>query len=179
MIGDGFIGKHLLLKEVSFYRLGERVNPNICRADAAFYIWDQAGDYCDYFSGTVPAGEKGIEDGGALGDWGVGAVVVYGLFGAVMATVAVFLPSFVFVALLNPLVPRMRRSKLFSAFLDGVNVASVAIIVTVCVFCTADGDGLADGVDRGAESGSDVCFRKVNTVFGYLLLRLGPISIHR
>jgi chromate transporter len=56
-----------------------------------------------------------------------------GLAGAVMATVAVFLPSFLFVALLNPLVPRMRRSKLFSAFLDGVNAASVAIIVTVCI----------------------------------------------
>jgi chromate transporter len=56
-----------------------------------------------------------------------------GLPGAVMATVAVFLPSFLFVALLNPLVPRMRRSKLFSAFLDGVNVASVAIIVMVCI----------------------------------------------
>jgi chromate transporter len=56
-----------------------------------------------------------------------------GLAGAAMATVAVFLPSFVFVALLNPLVPRMRRSKAFSAFLDGVNAASVAIIVTVCV----------------------------------------------
>jgi chromate transporter len=56
-----------------------------------------------------------------------------GLPGAVMATVAVFLPSFLFVALLNPLVPRMRRSKGFSAFLDGVNAASVAIIVTVCI----------------------------------------------
>jgi chromate transporter len=56
-----------------------------------------------------------------------------GLYGAVMATVAVFLPSFVFVALLNPLVPRMRRSKGFSAFLDGVNAASVAIIVAVCI----------------------------------------------
>ena len=56
-----------------------------------------------------------------------------GLPGAVMATVAVFLPSFLFVALLNPLVPRMRRSKLFSAFLDGVNVAAVAIIATVCI----------------------------------------------
>ncbi len=56
-----------------------------------------------------------------------------GLAGAVMATVAVFLPSFVFVALLNPLVPRMRQSKLFSAFLDGVNAASVAMIVTVCI----------------------------------------------
>lgn len=56
-----------------------------------------------------------------------------GLPGAAIATVAIFLPSFVFVALLNPLVPRMRRSRLFSAFLDGVNVASVAIIVTVCI----------------------------------------------
>jgi chromate transporter len=56
-----------------------------------------------------------------------------GLKGAALATLAIFLPSFVFVALLNPLVPRMRRSRLFSAFLDGVNVASVAIILTVCV----------------------------------------------
>jgi chromate transporter len=61
-----------------------------------------------------------------------------GLPGAVMATVAVFLPSFIFVALLNPLVPRMRRSALFSAFLDGVNAASVAIIVTVCIAFTRE-----------------------------------------
>ena len=53
--------------------------------------------------------------------------------GAICATIAVFLPSFVFVALLNPLVPRMRKSRLFSAFLDGVNIASVAIILTVCI----------------------------------------------
>jgi chromate transporter len=53
--------------------------------------------------------------------------------GAALATVAIFLPSFLFVALLNPLVPRMRRSALFAAFLDGVNVASIAIIATVCI----------------------------------------------
>jgi len=56
-----------------------------------------------------------------------------GLPGAVLATIAVFLPSFLFVALLNPLVPRMRRSGLFAAFLDGVNMAAVAIILTVCI----------------------------------------------
>ena len=56
-----------------------------------------------------------------------------GPLGAIFATVAVFLPSFVFVALLNPLVPRMRKSRLFSAFLDGVNIASVAIILNVCI----------------------------------------------
>jgi len=59
-----------------------------------------------------------------------------GLPGAILATIAIFLPSFVFVALLNPLVPAMRKSKLFSAFLDGVNIASIAIIVTVCVSFT-------------------------------------------
>jgi chromate transporter len=53
--------------------------------------------------------------------------------GALMATIAIFLPSFLFVALLNPLLPLMRRSALFSAFLDGVNVASVAIIAAVCI----------------------------------------------
>lgn len=57
---------------------------------------------------------------------------INGLTGAVVATIAIFLPSFVFVALLNPLVKQMRDSKLFSAFLDAVNVASVAIIVAVC-----------------------------------------------
>jgi chromate transporter len=53
--------------------------------------------------------------------------------GAAFATVAVFLPSFLFVAALNPMIPAMRRSKAFSAFLDGVNVASVAIILTICI----------------------------------------------
>jgi chromate transporter len=52
---------------------------------------------------------------------------------AALATLAIFLPSFIFVALSHPLIPRMRKSKLFSAFLDGVNAASVAIIVTVCI----------------------------------------------
>ncbi|HXC05492.1 MAG TPA: chromate transporter, partial [Bacteroidia bacterium] len=55
-----------------------------------------------------------------------------GLSGAAVSTLGVFLPSFVFVALLNPLVKKMRNSTLFSAFLDAVNVASVAIIIAVC-----------------------------------------------
>lgn len=57
---------------------------------------------------------------------------IHGWSGAGISTLAVFLPSFVFVALLNPLVKRMRDSRLFSAFLDAVNVASVAIIIAVC-----------------------------------------------
>lgn len=57
---------------------------------------------------------------------------INGISGALISTLAIFLPSFVFVALLNPLVKRMRNSKSFAVFLDAVNVASIAIIVSIC-----------------------------------------------
>lgn len=57
---------------------------------------------------------------------------INGLSGAIISTIAIFLPSFVFVALLNPLMKMLRNSKGLSAFLDAVNVASVAIIIAVC-----------------------------------------------
>ncbi len=89
-----------------------------------------------------------------------------GLPGAVTATVAVFLPSFIFVALLNPFVPRMRRSKLFSSFLDGVNAASVAIIVTVCiVFAREAVTGWRTVVIAVLSLLVTFGFRKVNTAF--------------
>jgi chromate transporter len=58
--------------------------------------------------------------------------LINGFTGAVASTMAVFLPSFLFVALLNPLVKKMRNSAIFSAFLDAVNVASIAVIAGVC-----------------------------------------------
>ncbi|NMO20681.1 chromate efflux transporter [Pyxidicoccus fallax] len=57
--------------------------------------------------------------------------VLGGASGAVLATVGIFLPAFVFVALSGPLVPRLRRSWVAGAFLDGVNVASLALMVVV------------------------------------------------
>jgi chromate transporter len=51
--------------------------------------------------------------------------------GAVAATVGIFLPAFVLVAASGPLVPRLRRSPLAGAFLDGVNVASLALMALV------------------------------------------------
>lgn len=56
-----------------------------------------------------------------------------GFWGAMAATVGIFLPSFVFVAILNPFVPKMRKSKVIGTFLDAVNIAAVAVIVAVCV----------------------------------------------
>lgn len=58
---------------------------------------------------------------------------INGLSGAFFSTLAIFLPSFLFVALLNPLVKKLRNSEPFSVFLDAVNVASVAIIVSICI----------------------------------------------
>src|SRR5436190_13770201 len=46
---------------------------------------------------------------------------------------AIFLPAFVFVAVSGPLVPRLRRSRIAGAVLDGVNVASVALMAAVAV----------------------------------------------
>ncbi len=56
-----------------------------------------------------------------------------GVPGAAVATAGIFLPSFVLVAASGPLVPRLRRSRLASAFLDGVNVASLALMAAVTV----------------------------------------------
>lgn len=57
--------------------------------------------------------------------------VVAGFPGAVLATVAIFLPSFVYVAVVNPLVPRLRRSALMSDMLDGVTAAALGLMAGV------------------------------------------------
>jgi chromate transporter len=57
--------------------------------------------------------------------------VVAGLPGALVATIGIFLPSFVLVAVSGPLIPRLRRSALAGAFLDGLNVASLALMAVV------------------------------------------------
>jgi chromate transporter len=54
-----------------------------------------------------------------------------GLPGAIAATVGIFLPSFVFVAISSPWIPRMRRSPWLGAFLDGVNVSALALMGAV------------------------------------------------
>jgi chromate transporter len=67
-----------------------------------------------------------------------------GVPGALAATIGIFLPAFVFVALSGPLVPRLRRSPMAGAILDGVNAASLALmgVVTVQLVRAAVVDGL-------------------------------------
>ena len=57
--------------------------------------------------------------------------VLGGPRGAIVATIGIFLPSFILVAISGPLIPRIRRSPTAGAFLDGVTVASLALMVVV------------------------------------------------
>src|SRR5262249_33435606 len=57
--------------------------------------------------------------------------VLAGVPGAALATLGIFLPSFVFVALSHPLVPKIRASRRAGAFLDGVNVAALGLMAAV------------------------------------------------
>ncbi|MBI3621411.1 MAG: chromate efflux transporter [Nitrospirae bacterium] len=51
--------------------------------------------------------------------------------GALLATLGIFLPAFIFVALSNPLISRMRRSPWIGGLLDGVNAASLGLMAAV------------------------------------------------
>jgi chromate transporter len=57
--------------------------------------------------------------------------LVGGVAGAGIATFAIFLPSFLLIAISGPLVPLLRRSRMAAAFLDGVNVAALALMAAV------------------------------------------------
>lgn len=57
--------------------------------------------------------------------------VLAGVPGALLATLGIFLPSFIFVALSSRFVPRLRASPWASAVLDGVNVTSLGLMAAV------------------------------------------------
>jgi len=58
---------------------------------------------------------------------------IHGFWGALLATVGIVLPSFVFVAILNPLIPKLRHSQWASAFLDAVNVSALGLMAAVAI----------------------------------------------
>ena len=57
--------------------------------------------------------------------------VLGGLPGAGLATLGIFLPSFIFVAISNPIIPRLRHSPWASGLLDGVNAAALGLMAAV------------------------------------------------
>jgi chromate transporter len=57
--------------------------------------------------------------------------LIAGSPGAILATVGIFLPAFVFVSISSPFIPKLRSSSWASGFLDGVNVASLGLMAAV------------------------------------------------
>jgi chromate transporter len=56
-----------------------------------------------------------------------------GIPGGLLATLGIFLPSFIFVAALNPVVPKLRNSIWAGSFLDGINIASLSLMTAVTI----------------------------------------------
>jgi chromate transporter len=81
--------------------------------------------------------------------------VLAGVPGAVIATTAIFLPAFVFVALIGPIADRLRDRPLTAALLDGVNAAAIGLMaaVTVQLGASAIRDPLTIGIALGAGAG--------------------------
>ncbi len=59
--------------------------------------------------------------------------ILAGFKGAVAATLGIFLPSFLFVALLHPLLDKLQGSIYFRYFLDAVNISAMGIMLAVCL----------------------------------------------
>ncbi len=91
---------------------------------------------------------------------------LYGFKGAVAATAGIFLPSFLLVLLLNPLVPKMRQSKPLGYFLDSVNIAAVAVMLAVLFQMSratlSDWRGI---VIAGISAAVTFGLKKINTVW--------------
>ncbi|MBN2475546.1 MAG: chromate efflux transporter [Pirellulales bacterium] len=90
-------------------------------------------------------GQKELLDAVAIGQLTPGPMLtcatfagylIAGLPGALVATAAIVLPSFVFVALTNPLISRLRSSRWASRFLDAVSAASVGLMIAVSITLT-------------------------------------------
>lgn len=56
---------------------------------------------------------------------------IAGITGAILATAGIVIPSFIFVLILNPLIPQIRKSTYLSKFLDSVNASAVAVMFVV------------------------------------------------
>lgn len=86
--------------------------------------------------------EKQLLDAVAVGQLTPGPVfttatfigyLIHGVPGALVSTAGIFLPSFLLVWLLKPLIPKLRQSKWAGGILDGVNIASLGLMTAVTV----------------------------------------------
>ena len=99
--------------------------------------------------------------------------LIAGPAGASVATIGIFLPAFVFVAASGALIPRIRRSALAGAFLDGANVASLALMALVAVELARV--GVTDGLTLALALLSAVLILRYRVNSAWLIL-LGALA---
>jgi chromate transporter len=100
--------------------------------------------------------------------------ILGGPSGAAAATVGIFLPAFVFVALSGPLVPRLRRSPTAGAVLDGLNVASLALMAVVS--WQLGRAALVDPLAIGVAAGSLIALTRFTVNSAWLVLAGGALG---
>ena len=96
-----------------------------------------------------------------------------GPVGAVVATIGIFLPAFILVAVSGPLIPLLRRSATAGAFLDGVNVASLALMAAVSY--QLGRSAIVDWVTIGLAIASAVLLLRFRINSAWLVLRAGAV----
>ena len=99
-----------------------------------------------------------------------------GVPGSVVATVAVFLPSFVLVAASGPLLRKLRESATMGAFMDGVNVAAIALMVEVCLQLGTSAMTDWFGYGLAAVAAALVLWRGVNPLWPMLIGALAGLA---
>ena len=101
--------------------------------------------------------------------------VMAGPLGALVATIGIFLPAFVLVALCGPFLPRLRQSPRMSAFLDGLNAASLALIAVVTWQLASAALVDIPTVVMAAVAAAILLFRPVNSA--WLVLAGGVLGV--
>jgi chromate transporter len=101
--------------------------------------------------------------------------VLGGTPGALVATVGIFLPAFFFVAVSGPLVPRLRRSAAAGSFLDGVNVASLALMAVVTL--QLGRAAVTDWISAGLAAASAFLLLRYRLNSAWLVLGGGVIGV--
>lgn len=91
--------------------------------------------------------------------------VLLGWPGAGVATLGIFLPSFVFVAILNPIIPRLRKSPWSAAFLDAVNAAALGLMAAVVIELARSTLISWQAAVIAIAAGAAVFFLKVNSAY--------------
>jgi chromate transporter len=105
----------------------------------------------------------------------LGAPSGQGVAAALVATIGIFLPAFVFVAITHPFIPQLRRSPTLAALLDGVNAASLGLMAAVTAQLA--GDAVVDWFSAAVALAALVALVRFRVNSAWLVLAGGALGL--